>query len=116
VIQESPFSPYSAKWGGCQNLQVRRSGKTVGYVDADTPAKKCIGVVINGAKRKSLSSIASLVAITNTPTAAYNIRDRYILSTHGTEEQAVNHPIVTDSNVQQAARPRACSRQLMQEV
>jgi len=31
--------------------------------------------------------------------AAYNIRDRYILL-YGTEAGAVNHPIVTDSNVQ----------------
>lgn len=89
-------------------------GKTVGHVDARYTSKKCNRCGhINGANRKKSRFHCKSCGYHEHAdlNAAYNIRDRYILSsTPGTEEQgAVNHPIVTDSNVQlQAASPRGC--------
>ena len=89
-------------------------GKKVGYVDARYTSKRCNRCGhINGANRKKSRFHCKSCGYHEHAdlNAAYNIRDRYILSsTHGTEEQAtVNSPIVTDSNVQlQAASPRGC--------
>ena len=87
-------------------------GKKIGYVDARYTSKKCnrCGHQTSANRKKSRFTCGSCGYREHADiNAAYNIRDRYILSsTSGTEEQgSVNSPIVTDSNVQlQAPSPR----------
>ena len=89
-------------------------GKCVGYVDARYTSKRCnrCGHQTSANRKKSRFSCGSCGYHEHADiNAAYNIRDRYILSsTYGTEEQgSVNNPIVTDHSVQlQAGRP--CAR------
>ena len=88
-------------------------GKVVGYVDSRYTSQRCsrCGHQTSTNRKKSRFNCKSCGYREHADiNAAYNIRDRYILSsTERTEEQgSVNNPIVADSNVQlQAIRPCA---------
>ena len=89
-------------------------GKAVGYVDSRFTSQRCsrCGHQTSTNRKKSRFTCKSCGYREHADiNAAYNIRDRYILSsTVRTEEQgAVNPPIVTNSNVQLQAAS-ACRR------
>ena len=96
------------------NYKAEAKGRIVRYVDARYTNKRCnrCGHQTSANRKKSRFRCGSCNYHEHADlNASYNIRDRYILSsTAGTEEQgAVNHPIVTDSNVQlQATSPCGC--------
>jgi IS605 OrfB family transposase len=89
-------------------------GKVVGYVDSRYTSQRCsrCGHQTSTNRKKSRFNCKSCGYREHADiNAAYNIRDRYILSsTERTEEQgSVNNPIATNSDVQlQAASP--CGR------